>query len=42
MKVPVGVAEEVDASVAEAEHGLCVGFELFNQESEVAEVGSHF
>ncbi|MEI6358065.1 MAG: hypothetical protein WCP53_13350, partial [Verrucomicrobiota bacterium] len=34
--------EEVGASDAEAEHGLCVGFERFTQESVVAEVGSYF
>ncbi len=41
-KIPVGVSEEVGASDAEAEHGLCVGFGLFPQESVVAEVVSYF
>jgi len=36
------VPEEVGASGAEAEQGLCVGLELFPQESVVAEVGSDF
>ncbi len=40
--MPVGVPEEVGASDAEAEHGLCVGFGLFPRESVVAEVGSDF
>gem|GEM_PF-3371327 len=34
--------EKVGESDAEAEHGLCVGFGLFPQESVVAEVGSDF
>ena len=38
----MGVPEEVGASGAEAEHGLCVGFGLFAQESVVAVVGSYF
>jgi len=36
------VPEEVGASGAEAEHGLCVGFGLFPKKSVVAEVGSCF
>ena len=38
--VPVGVPEEVGAIDAEAEHGLCVGCEIFTQGSVVAELGS--
>ncbi len=41
-KIPVGVPEEVRASDAEVEHGLCVGFGLFTRESVVAEGGSDF
>ena len=38
----MGLPEEVGVSGAEAEHGLCVGFGIFAQETVVAEVGSDF